>query len=103
MIHPLVPAEQGVGAGQEGEPGGPREDAADGGEEDAIGGLPSWTADLAFEDAELVAEGEDLGAEPAIGMVADDQDLKKEANDGVGKGPEHDPRASQRCRTRGNS
>jgi hypothetical protein len=93
-----VPPEQGLGAGQEGEPGGPGEDAADGCEEDAIGGLPAWTADLAFEDAELVAEGEDLGAEPGIGMVADDQDLEEEADDGVGEGAEHDPRASQRCR-----
>lgn len=77
------------------------EDAAGGGEEDAIGGLPAWTADLALEDAELVTKGEDLGAELGVGVAADDQDLEEEADDGVGEGPEHDPRASQRHQARG--
>ncbi len=80
---------------------GSREEAADGGEEDAIGWLPTWTADLAFEDAKLIAEGEDLSAESGVGVAADDQDLEQEADDGVGEGAEHDPRASQRRRTRG--
>jgi hypothetical protein len=82
-----MPAEEGLGAGQEGEPGRPREDAAGGGEEDAIGRLPAWTAGLAFEDAELVAEGEDLSAESGVGVTADDQDLEQEADDGLGLTP----------------
>ena len=62
--------QQSLGAGQEEEPIRPREDAAGGGEEDAIGLLPAWTANLAFENAELMAEGEDLGTEPGVGMAA---------------------------------
>ena len=80
-----VPAEQSLGAGQEGEPIRPRGDAAGGGEEDAIGLLPAWTANLAFENAELMAEGEDLGTEPGVGMAADDQNLEEEADDRVGE------------------
>jgi hypothetical protein len=80
-----VPAEVGLGAGQEGEPGRPREDAAGGGEEDAISWLPARTADLAFENAELAAESEDLGTEPGVGMAADDEDLEEEADDRVGE------------------
>jgi len=41
------------------------------------------TAGLAFEDAELVAEGEDLSAESGVGVTSDDQDLDQEADDGV--------------------
>lgn len=48
-----------------------------------------------------MAEGEDLSAEPGVGVAANDQDLEQEADDGVGEGAEHDPRASQRRRTRG--
>jgi len=95
-----VPAEESLGAGQEGEPIRPREDAAGGGEEDAIGRLPAWAADLAFEDAELVAKGEDLGAESGVRVAADDQDVEEDTDDGVGEGAEHDPRASQRYRGR---
>jgi hypothetical protein len=88
-----MPAEDGLG-GQEGEPGRPREDAAGGGEEHAIGWLPAWTADLAFDDAELMAEGEDLSAELGVRVTADDQDLEQKADDSVGDEAEHDPRAS---------
>jgi len=64
-----APAEDGLGAGREAEPVIPREDAAGGGEQDAIGWLPAWTAGLAFEDAELVAEGEDLRSESGVGVT----------------------------------
>ena len=96
-----VPAEQSLRAGQQGEPSRSGKDAADGGEEEAIGGLPVWTTDLALEDTELVTESKDLGAEPCVGVAADDQDLEEEADGGVGEGAEHDPRASHRRRARG--
>jgi hypothetical protein len=47
-----------------------------------------------------MTEGEDLGAEPCIGVAADDQDVQQEADDGVGEGAGHDPRGLQSCRGR---
>lgn len=55
-------------------------------------GCQRGRADLAFEDAELVIEGEYLGAEPHVGASADDQDLEQETDGGVGEGAEHDRR-----------
>jgi hypothetical protein len=89
-----VPAEESFGARQKGEPERTREDAAEGGEEDAIGGLPARTVDLTLEDMELVTEGEYLGAEPGVRTTAD-EDLEQEADDGVGEGEEHNRGASQ--------
>jgi hypothetical protein len=66
--------------------------------ERALGGStwsPAWTANLAFEHAELVTKGEDLGAEPGVRVAADDEDLEQKTDDGVGEGAEHDPGASQ--------
>jgi hypothetical protein len=54
-----------------------------GGEEDAMGWPPAWMADLAFEDAELVTQRENLGPESGVGVTANDQDLELDANDGV--------------------
>jgi len=96
-----MPAKQGLRAGQEGEPGRSGEDAAGCRKEDAIRGLPAWTADLALEDAELMTEREDLDAESGFGVDTNDQDDEEEADDGVGEGAQHDPRASQRRQARG--
>jgi len=57
-----MPAKQGLWAGEEGAPCRPGEDAAGHGENDAIGGVPPQAGNLAFEDAELMTESEDLGA-----------------------------------------
>ena len=70
-----VQAEQGLRAGHQGAPCRSRQDPADGGDEDAIGGSPAGTGNLTFEHAELVTESEDLGEEPGIRAAADDQDL----------------------------
>jgi hypothetical protein len=51
------------GLTQEGPPGRAREEAAEGAEQQAVAGLEAGSTDLAFEDAELVAEGEDLDLE----------------------------------------
>lgn len=90
-----MPAEQRLRAGQQGEPGRSGQDPADGGEEDAIGRSPAGAAKLAFEHAELVTESENLGAEPGVRVVADDEDLEQETDDGVGEGARHEPGASQ--------
>jgi hypothetical protein len=72
-----------------------QQDPAGGGEEETIAGSPAGTGNLALEHAELVTEGEDLGAESGVGAAADDQDLEQETDGGVGAGAEHDPGASQ--------
>jgi hypothetical protein len=41
------------------------------------------TARLGFEHSELVTESEDLGAEPGVRVVPDDEDLEQEADDGA--------------------
>jgi hypothetical protein len=52
-------------------------------------------ANLAFEHAELMTEGNNLGAEPDVRVAADDKDLEQETDDGVREGARHDPGASQ--------
>ena len=54
-----------------------------------------------MEDAELVTEGENLGAEMGVGVTADDQDLEEKTDDGAGEGAEHDKPTSRRCPSRG--
>src|SRR5207245_1628300 len=54
-----------------------------GGEQDAIGMLPAWTAGLALEVAKLVREGENFSAEVRVGVASDDQDLEQETDGGV--------------------
>ena len=39
-------------------------------------GAQPWAGNLAFEDAELMTESEDLGAELGLGAAADDQDVE---------------------------
>src|SRR5215831_15498595 len=50
-----VPAEQRLGAWQQRLPMRPGQEAADGSQQEAVGRLPAWPADLALEDSELVS------------------------------------------------
>ncbi len=45
---------------------------------------------------ELVAEGQDLGAEPGVRLTVDDQGFQHQTDNSVGKREEHDGRGSQR-------
>ena len=51
---------------------------------------------LTFEHWKLVAEGENLSAEPGVWPAVDDEDLEQEPDDSVGKGEDHDEGGSQR-------
>jgi hypothetical protein len=55
-----VPAQQRLRRNQETGPAGLGHDAADGGEQRAVGGLQAGTRGLATQDGELVAQDEDL-------------------------------------------
>jgi hypothetical protein len=45
--------------------------------------------DLAFEDAELVAEGENLDLECGFGLSAEDKEIEQRADDGVKQAQGH--------------
>jgi len=58
-------------------------------EKDAISGLPAWAVELAFEHADLMAKGQDLGLEPKFGLVARKDGIEEEADDRVEEGQGH--------------
>ena len=91
-----MPPEQRLRAGQERSPGRPEQSSADGGEEEAVAGTPAGSGDLTFEHSKLVAEGENLSAEPGVWPAVDEEDLQQEADDGIGNGEDHDEGGSQR-------
>jgi hypothetical protein len=91
-----VPAEQRLGADEQRRPGRPRQDSAQGREQKAVDGLPARTTDLAFEYAELMAEGQDLGLEPKFRLAASEEGVEEEADQGVEEGAEHGRGAWQR-------
>jgi hypothetical protein len=51
--------------------------------------LPAWTLNLALEDAELVAEGEDLSLEPEFGLTTGEEGIEEEADQGVEESERH--------------
>jgi hypothetical protein len=57
---PPMPAQQRLGLDEEARPAGPGQDAADGGEQGAVGGLEPESWRLAAQDRELVAQHKDL-------------------------------------------
>src|SRR5262249_51820938 len=84
-----VPAQQCLRADQEGSPGRTRKHAAEGAQKQTVSWLEAGPMDLAFEDAELVAEGENLDLKCGIGLVAVDKEVEQEADDGVEKAQDH--------------
>ena len=85
-----MPAEQGLGSGQERSPVWPGQDTAERSQHQAIGGLPARPANLALQHRELVAQGQDLGPKPGLGPAAHDQGLQQEADYDVEEGVQHD-------------
>lgn len=75
-----VPAEQRLGAGEQRRPGRSRQDSAQGCEQKAVDGLPARATDLAFEYADLMADGQDLGLEPKFRLAASEEGVEEEAD-----------------------
>jgi hypothetical protein len=84
-----VPAEERLRAGEQGLPGVASEESAESGQQEAIDRLPAWTLNLALEDAELVAEGEDLRLEPEVGLTTGEEGVEEEADQGVEESEQH--------------
>jgi hypothetical protein len=84
-----VPAQQRLGADQEGPPGRARKHAAEGAQEQAVGRPEARPMDLAFEDAELVAEGKNLDLECGFGLSAENKEIEQRADDGVKQAQDH--------------
>ena len=55
-----MPAEEGLRADEQSGPDWARQNPAQGGEQEAVGGLPASAADLVFENPELLTEGQHL-------------------------------------------
>ncbi len=86
-----MPAEQRLRIGQQRGPGRPRQQSAEGSQNDPIPGLPARLAELPFENPELVPQGENFRAQLRIGVHAHQEDIGQEANEGVGEAEEHGP------------
>src|SRR5579859_4647860 len=81
-----MPSEERLGTGEEGGgPGRTRDETAESGQEEAIGCAPFGTGDLPFQDPELMAEGQDFGLEASLGPMPDDDRVKEQAGERVGK------------------
>ena len=46
--------------------------------------------DLAFEDPELLTEGENLDLERGLALAAEDEQIDQEADDGVDEAEDHE-------------
>ncbi len=90
-----MPLEQRLRAGQERSPGRPGQSPAECCEEEPVAGTQAGSADLTLEHSKLVAEGENLSAEPGVWPAVDEEDLQQEADDAVGKGEDHDEGGSR--------
>jgi hypothetical protein len=95
-----VPAQQGLRADQEGPRGRARKDAAEGAEQQAVGGLEARSMDLPFEDTELLTEGENLDLERGLALAAEDEQIDQEADDGVDEAEDHEVGSRRSGRTR---
>lgn len=84
-----MPLQQGLQGNEEGTPGRAREEPAEGTEDEAVGVLLARTADLALEDAELVAEGENLGEQGVVGLLTLDGDIEQGPDRGQEEAREH--------------
>jgi hypothetical protein len=84
-----VPAEQGLRAGDQGAQGVAREQPAEGGEEETIGRRPARAADLALDDDQLVAGGENLSTELKLRLAAGEQSGEEEADQRVEERERH--------------
>jgi hypothetical protein len=50
---------------------------------------------LALEDANLMAEKENLGLEARLRAAADEEEIEEQADEAVNEGHEHEPASSQ--------
>jgi hypothetical protein len=81
--------QQRLRADQKGAPGRSRQETTEGGEDQAVAKLEARPTDLALEDAELVAEGEDLDLEDGIALHANQKEVDQGADDRIQETQDH--------------
>lgn len=84
-----MPPQQGLGADQEAGPGRARQPLAETGEQEAIGRLPAGMLDLALEDAQLVAQDQELEVEIRIWATSIEEGLEEQPEGRVEERQEH--------------
>jgi hypothetical protein len=80
-----MPAQQGVGLDEEAGPASPRQDAADGGEQGAVGEFQLGPWGLATQDGELVTEDEHLKVLGGIAAGEQGEELNGSAQREIGE------------------
>jgi len=84
-----VPAQQRLRLDQEAGPAGPWQQAADGGEQGAVGGFELGSWELAAQDGELVAQGQELQVLGGVAAGEQREQLDAAAQREVGQLGEH--------------
>ena len=68
---------QAKGTDQEGPPRRPAKEPAESAEKQTVGGSETGPLDLSFQDAELVAECQNLDLECSFGLPAEDKEVEQ--------------------------
>jgi len=84
-----VPAQQRLRADQEGPPDRTGKETAKGGEDQPVAVPEARPTDVALEDADLMAEGENLDLEGGLAPLAKEEELDQGADDGVEETKDH--------------
>jgi hypothetical protein len=85
-----MPAQQGLGADEEAEPGRAGQASAETCERQTISRPPAWPLDLALEDAHLVPENQELEPEAGVRASAIDEGIEEQTEDGIEESENHD-------------
>jgi hypothetical protein len=76
-----MPAQQGLGADEEAEPGRAGQASAETCERQTISRPPAWPLDLALEDARLVPEDQQLELEAGVRASAIDEGIEEQTEE----------------------
>jgi hypothetical protein len=90
-----MPAQQGLGADEEAEPGRAGQASAETCKRQTISRPPARPLDLALEDAQLVPEDQELEAEAGVRESAIDEGIEEQTEDVIKKSESHDRAAWQ--------
>ena len=85
-----MPAQQGLGADEEAEPGRAGQASAETCERQTVSRPPAWPLDLALGDAQLVPEDQQFEPEAGVRASAIDESIEEQTADGMKESEKHD-------------